>query len=41
MAMRIVLSGLLLGQWLSALQVVGGAVVLGGVALTQWSARRE
>ncbi len=36
----IVLSGLLLGQWLSTLQMVGGAVVLGGVALTQWSARR-
>ena len=36
----IILSGLLLGQWLSVLQLAGGAVVLAGVALTQWSARR-
>jgi len=35
----IVLSGVMLGQWLSGLQMAGGAIVLGGVALTQWSAR--
>lgn len=37
----VALSGVMLGQWLSALQIAGGVVVLGGVALTQWSARRE
>ena len=35
----IILSGVLLGQWLSPLQLAGGVVVLGGVALTQWFGR--
>ena len=36
-----ILSGVLLGQWLSGLQVAGGGAVLGGVALTQWAAWRR